>query len=106
MFWAMMYILFFSNSAAPELLVPNETKFQNAIKDQQRLERILAIHNEVKSTEQALSEMFENQYENLAHLSPQHEIGINQFQNIFEELNSAREEAQALWLVKRFQMKE
>ena len=43
MFWVMMYMLFFSGSAAPELLIPDEEVLRKAIKDEQRLENVLAI---------------------------------------------------------------
>lgn len=99
-------MLFFSSSAAPELLIPNEAIFQNAIKDHQRLERILAIREEVKTAEQVLSEMFNNRYGELAKLSPQYEADINQFRVIFDELDLVRFETQSIYLDKRFQLKE
>ena len=80
--------------------------FQNAIKDHQRLERVLAIREEAKTTEQVLSEMFKNRYGDLAKLSPQYEADINQFRVIFDELDLARVEAQSVYLDKRFQLKE
>ena len=106
MFWVMMYMLFFSSSAAPELYIPNETMFQDAIKNHQRLEKVLAIREEAKTKEQVLSEMFKNRYGDLAKLSPQYEADINQFRVIFNELDLARVEAQSVWLDKRYQMKE
>ena len=106
MFWVMMYMLFFSGSAAPELLIPEEIALQKAIKDHQRLENVLAIREEVKNTEQNLAEFFKNQYNDLAKLSPQYEADINQFRIVFEKLDAARVEAQSVWLDKRFQLKE
>ena len=106
MFWVMMYMLFFSGSTVPELLIPNEAVLKKAIKDQQRLENILAISGEVKNKENNLAELFKNRYDYLAKLSVQYEAGSNKFRNVFEELDNARVEAQSLWLDKRFQLKE
>ena len=106
MFWVMMYMLFFSGSSVQELLIPSEAVLQKAIKDQQRLESILAIREEVKNTEKSLAELFNNRYDDLAKLSVQYEAGSNQFRNVFEELDNARVEAQSLWLDKRFELKE
>jgi len=106
MFWVMMYMLFFSGSAAPELLIPDEEVLRKAIKDEQRLENVLAIREEVINTEQDLAELFKSKYGDLAKLSPQYEADSNQFRIVFEELDTARVEAQSLWLDKRFHLKE
>jgi hypothetical protein len=104
MFWAIMYMLFFSGSPAPELLVPDEVKFQNAIMDHQRLEKVLTIQNEVKIKEQALSENINNLYDSLALLSLQYDVEIKQLQDVFDEMDAARSEAKVLCLDKRFEM--
>ncbi len=106
MFWAMMYLLFFGGSAAPELLIPDETRFHNAIKDQQRLMKVLAIREEAKTTEQILAKMLENRYTDLANLSSQYKADINQFRVIADELDSARLDAQSILLDKRFHLRE
>lgn len=102
----MMYMLFFSGSSVPEILIPDEVAFQKAIQDNQRLENVLAIHEEVKNEEQSLADLFKNRYDELTKLSPQYEADINEFREVFSELDSARVEAQSFWLDKRFQLKE
>ena len=107
MFWAMMYVLFFSGSAAPELsLIPDETAFRNAIADPQRLEQVLAIHGEVTATEQLLAEVQSNLYTEVARLSPLYDADNDSFAALFAELDLARVEAQETLLNKRFHLKE
>ena len=107
MFWAMMYLLFFSGSAAPELtLLPDETTFRNAIADPQRLEQVLAIREEEKATEQLLTDMLNNRYAELTRLSPLYDADSESFAALFAELDSTRVEAQATLLDQRFRLKE
>ena len=69
------------------------------------LQNVLAIREEVINTEQDLAELFKSKYGDLAKLSPQYEADSNQFRIVFEELGTARVEAQSLWLDKRFHLK-
>lgn len=107
MFWAMMYLLFFSGSAAPELtLLPDETAFRNAIADPQRLEQVLSISREVKATEQLLAVVHNNLYAELTRLSPMYDADSESFAALFAELDLARVEAQETLLDQRFLLKE
>lgn len=107
MFWAMMYLLFFSGSAAPELpLIPNETVFRKAIAEQQRLEQVLVIRDEIKAAEQRLTDLHKDFYEELAHLSPQHETGSRSVTALFDRLEAERTEIQALLMDQRFHLQE
>jgi hypothetical protein len=106
MFWAMMYLLFFSGSAPELTLLPDETAFRNGIADPQRLEQVLEIHREVKATEQLLTEMQNNRYTELTRLSPLYDADSKSFAALFAELDLARVKAQETLLDQRFRLKE
>ena len=107
MFWAMMYLLFFSGSTAPEIsLIPSEITFSNAIADPQRLELVLTIREEGKTTEQMLADILNNSFTELVRLSPQYEADSESFTALFAELDAGRAEAQAALLDQRFRLKE
>ena len=103
----MMYLLLFGGSLNPELsVIPDEEIFSKAIKAPQRLEQILEIRKEVKLVEQELSTATKNRYEELAQLTPQHGIDIEQFRAIFAELDQTRLDSQKILLDSRFRLKE
>jgi hypothetical protein len=107
MFWVMMYLLLFGGSLNPELsVIPDEETFRKAIKAPQQLEQILEIRQEAKIAELELSTETENRYEELAQLTPQHGVDIEQFRAIFAELDQKRLDSQKALLDSRFRLKE
>ena len=107
MFWIMMYMLLFDRSADPELsLVPDRKAFQKAIKDAPRLEQVDAVRREADIIEKARSDAVERKYELLAQLTPGQDTDLDEFREVFSELDDARLEAQEALLDCRFRMKD
>ena len=107
MFWAMMYLLFFSGSASPELsFVPDEALLRQAIAEQARLEQVIIIRDEIKAAEQQLSGLYKDTYAELVPLSQQHETDSRSLSALFVQLEAARAEIQAGLINQRFRLKE
>jgi hypothetical protein len=98
MFWAMMYLIFFSGSNAPGIsFVPDEALLRQAIAEQPRLEQVLAIRDEIKAAEQRLTDLSKDSYA---------EIDNSSLAVLFVDLDRARAEIQAKLINQRFHLKE
>ena len=107
MFWAMMYLLFFSGSAAPGLsLVPDEALLRKAVAEQPRLEQVLDMREEIKAEEQRLTELYKDSYAELVRLSQQHGTDNRSLAALLADLDGARTEIQAKLIDQRFRLKE
>jgi septal ring factor EnvC (AmiA/AmiB activator) len=107
MFWAMMYLIFFSGPTTPGIsFVPDEALLHKAIAEQPRLEQVLAIRDEIKATEQRLTDLSKESYAELATLSQQHETETRSLSAVFVDLDRARTEIQATLINQRFRLKE
>jgi hypothetical protein len=107
MFWAMMYLIFFSGSNAPGIsFVPDEALLRQAIAEQPRLEQVLAIRDEIKAAEQRLTDLSKDSYAELATLSQQHGTDSSSLAVLFVDLDRARAEIQAKLINQRFHLKE
>lgn len=108
MFWVMLYMLLFGSSATPELavVIPDKSDLYKIIKDPQKLAQVLAIQEKAKTTERLLTKRIENRYANLAELSLHYKRNEEQFRTVFDDLDSARLEAQSILLDERFRLRE
>jgi len=106
MFWAMMYLLLFSGSAAHGVsFVPDETLLRKAIVEQPHLEQVMDIRDEITAAEQRLTDLYKNSYSELVSLSQQHETDSITLAAHFDELAGERAEIQEELINLRFRLK-
>ena len=105
MFWIMIYLLLFGGSSTPELTVPDEMFFLEAVKDKERLAKVVEIREELVSLESELAYLIKTRDKELAELSEQYEMDSNQLRTHFDNLEFARIESQSKFLDQRFMLK-
>lgn len=107
MFWAMMYLLFFSGSTTRGVsFVPDEAILRQAIAGQPRLEQVLAIRDEIIAEGQRLTDLYMDSYAELVPLAQQHRTDSRSLSALFVDLDGARAETQAILIDQRFRLKE
>jgi len=107
MFWFAMYMLVFGSSSAPGgVNLPDAKKFQKAIKDQPRLEKVLDLRREAAEIDKGRKQAVESSTEKLSKLSLRHDATLDELNAVFSELDEARRIAREGLLDIRFQWKD